>query len=97
MMLVLALDGPEHPGAHEDGEPAALNVARQLTDELVDVATWLWLAPLTVSDLERWTGPCAPGLLSSLLEITSGHGGWSTLLWRDWCEHDVVEQTTDGR
>jgi len=71
LMLVLALDGPKRLGAHEDDEPAALNVARQLTADDVDVATWQWLAPLSVEDLTRWIGPCASGVLGALFEITA--------------------------
>lgn len=80
-----------------DDEPAALNVARQLTSDDVDAATWRWLAPLTINDLERWTGPCARGVLDSLIEVTGGQGGYTAALWRDWRQRGIVDDMCDAR
>ena len=97
LLLVVAVDGPEHLGAHEEGEPETLTVARQLAAHDVDVATWHWLAPLAASDVECWIGPTESGVSEMLLQITGGNAGYTAALWRDWVRSGVVEDVTLGR
>lgn len=90
LLLIVSMDGPQQLGGHERDEPDILNVARQLTSPVFDVATWHWLPALTVTDLACFTGSCAPGMLGLLIQITGGRGGWSIALWRQWRERDIV-------
>jgi AAA domain-containing protein len=96
LLLVLAVDGPRLLGAHHDDEPDSLFVARRLTAR--GLAIWHPFALLTVEDLEEWTGPAAPQVLRSLLEVTGGRSAWAAQQWRDWCRRSVVVQDdVDGR
>ena len=95
VLLVLALDGPRRLGEHEDSEP--LQVARELTSEIVDVASWHWLAPLTAADVERWTGPVTGDVVSWLLEVTNGRSGEARRRWRAWQVSGLVENRSEGR
>lgn len=96
LLLVLAIDGPELLGPHDDDEPDALNVARQLTADDVDAATWQWLAPLSPRQVERWTGTAAPDVLTWLIEATDGDAGATAELWREWRARGVVDDVGDG-
>jgi hypothetical protein len=82
LLLVLGLDGPRRLSEHGDSEP--LQVARELTSVVVDVASWYWLAPLSATDVERWTGPVTAEVVSWLLEITNGRSGETRRRWREW-------------
>ena len=96
LLLILAVDGPARLGAHEDDEPDTLFVARQLTTD--GLASWHPLTPVTVDDLQRWTGPAMPDVLRRLLEVTGGRADWTAALWHDWQRRAAVEQSsTDGR
>jgi tetratricopeptide (TPR) repeat protein len=97
LLLILSIDGPELLGPHDDDESDALNVARQLTSDDVDVATWQWLAPLTPREIESWVGPAAPEVLSWLVDATDGEAGAIAELWHAWRAQGVVEDVTGGR
>ena len=96
LLLVIALDGPENLGVHQDGEPETLAVARSLSSQEVDVASWRWLAPLTVRDLHGWAG-AEYNVLKALVEVTRGRSGWCAELWDDWQARGVVSDVPDGR
>lgn len=96
MLLVLAVEGPQELGAHQDDEPDSLYVARRLTAR--GLATWHSLAPLTVEELEAWTGAATPEVLRSLVQVTGGRAEWAAQQWREWCRRGVlVEDESDGR
>ena len=58
LLLVLAVEGPQALGGHQDDEPDSLFVARKLNAR--GLATWHSLAPLTVGELERELDAAAP-------------------------------------
>jgi tetratricopeptide (TPR) repeat protein len=95
LLLVLAVDGPQQLGGHEDDEPDALFVARALTSD--GLARWHPLTALTAEELMRWTGPAMPDVLRALLEVTAGRADWTAQLWRDWQRRMVVDQTPEDR
>ena len=95
LLLVLGLDGPAQLGPHADEEPDALNVARQLTADHVDLATWHWLQPLSEEDVRAWLGPATSELVQSLLEMSDGHAGATAALWDDWRLRGVVDAQAD--
>ncbi len=97
LLLVLGLDGPRDLGAPRAGEATSITVARELTCELVDVASWHWLAPLTAADIERWTGPVTSDVASWLLELTDGCSGEVSRHWAEWQRLRLLERDREGR
>jgi tetratricopeptide (TPR) repeat protein len=96
LLLVLAVEGPEDLGPHEEDEPDSLYVARRLTSR--GLAQWWPLRPLEAGELARWIGPAAPGVAESLRQVTGGLAGWAGQLWDDWQQRGVVERDeVDGR
>jgi AAA ATPase domain len=96
LLLVLVVEGPQDPGAHQADEPDSLYVARRLTAR--DLATWHPLAALTVVELEQWTGPATPQVLRALLRVTGGRAKWAAQQWNEWRRRGVVLQDeSDGR
>jgi tetratricopeptide (TPR) repeat protein len=97
LLLVLGLDGPRHIGEPIDQEPEAMAIVRELTSDVVDVATWHWLSPLTAVDVLQWTGPATSDTISWLLEITSGRSGETRQRWHDWQQRGLIENRSEGR
>jgi len=88
LLLVLAIDRPAQLDEHEDDEPDSLYVARRLCE--VGLAGWQPLGAVSITDLERWTGPAAPEVLHQLLALVVGRAAWAAQLWRHWQPQGVV-------
>jgi len=88
LLLVLAIDRPSQLDEHEDDEPDSLYVARRLCED--GLAGWHPLGAVSITDLERWTGPAAPEVLHQLLALVVGRAAWAAQLWRHWQPQGVV-------
>lgn len=88
LLLVLAIDRPAQLDEHEDDEPDSLYVARRLCAD--GLAGWHPLGAVSITDLERWTGPAAPEVLHQLLALVVGRAAWAAQLWRHWQPQSVV-------
>lgn len=90
LLLVMALEGPQVLGPHEEGEPETLFVARRLRER--HVAQWWALQALERDEIASWIGHASPDVAEHLHRITGGQAGWVTRLWADWQERGAVEQ-----
>jgi tetratricopeptide (TPR) repeat protein len=88
LLFVLAIERPAQLDRHEDDEPESLYLARRLRGR--GRARWLTLDPVTIEQLEAWTGPAAPEVLERLLDVTGGRAAWAADLWRHWRASGVV-------
>lgn len=88
LLFVLAIERPAQLDAHEDDEPESLYLARRLRGRAR--ARWLALDPLTLEQLEQWTGPAEPAVLARLFDVTGGRAAWAAQLWRHWRATAVV-------
>jgi hypothetical protein len=94
LLLVVSLTGPEELGGHEPDETQPLYVARRLVE--VGLASWRYLQPLTVADIEGWLRPCAPSVAAGLHAATDGDPRWLAALWEDWQARRVVRKAPEG-
>ena len=94
LLFVLAIERPAQLDRHEDDEPESLYVARRLRGQAR--ARWVTLDPVTIEELEAWTGPAAPDVLERLLSVTGGRAAWAAALWQHWRATGVVVAAADA-
>lgn len=88
LLLVLAVNGPNDLGPHDDDEPDSLYIARRLGER--GLAQWHPLEDVSFRDLARWTGPASPDLLESLIKVSCARAEWLSRLWSDWRRRGAV-------
>lgn len=68
----------------------ALQLAARLAG--IQLATVLWLGPLTLEDLTAAFPKADPDIPKQLYELANGVPLWIEKLWADWQRHDQVER-----
>ena len=93
LVLILAVEGGDHPGAHGDDLADVVCAARTLVAR--GRASWVPLRRLGVSHLSVLTGQAERVVLNRLKSLCEGSAVSGAHLWDEWREAGVVERDTD--
>lgn len=88
VLIFISLDGPIHPGSHQEHESELLWLVRELISE--GLADWWPVSPLGRADVEALVGQCVPGMVDHLRGVTGGNPRLLIKLFKDWQHRDII-------
>jgi tetratricopeptide (TPR) repeat protein len=95
LVLVLAVEGDPHlPDDPGEEDPPPQRVARSLVAR--NLAEWIALDGLSVSELNEWLGPSHRTPVRALRDLTGGRSGDALELWRSWIADEVLTESDSG-